>query len=77
MPVNTYTTFDDPSGTDTSALAINDAGQIVGDYRDATGVHGFLKSGGTYTTIDDPSAGVTVENRGLFLSKNCWLPMIA
>ena len=37
------------------ALGINDAGQIVGDYRDASGVgHGFLYSGGVFTTIDVP-----------------------
>ena len=36
------------------ALGINDAGQIVGDYEDSTGEHGFLYSGGTYTTLNDP-----------------------
>ena len=34
---------------------INDAGQIVGFYIDSSGIlHGFLYSGGTYTTLDDP-----------------------
>ena len=33
-------------------------GQIVGEYRDAGGrTHGFLYSGGFYTTLDDPLAG--------------------
>ena len=38
-------------------LGINDRGQIVGLYHDASfGVHGFLLSGGQYTTLDDPNA---------------------
>jgi probable HAF family extracellular repeat protein len=53
----TLTTIDDPFATrGTRALGINDAGQIVGDYQDASGEHGFLLSGGTFTTIDDPLA---------------------
>jgi len=39
----------------TVAEGINDAGQIVGYYLDSSQVaHGFLYSGSTYTTIDDP-----------------------
>src|SRR5262249_56669907 len=54
----TYTTIDDPLGVKgTAATGINDAGQIVGTYRDSANVpHGFLLSGGLFTTIDDPSA---------------------
>ena len=37
-------------------MSINDLGQIVGYYDDASGHHGFLYSGGIYTTIDDPLA---------------------
>jgi probable HAF family extracellular repeat protein len=62
----TYTTLDDPNATNifgagffTFATGINDSGQIVGSY-DSRGRgfpnHGFLYSGGTYTTIDDPAA---------------------
>jgi probable HAF family extracellular repeat protein len=40
----------------TEAFGINDAGQIVGQYQDATGTHGFLLSGGISTTLDDPLA---------------------
>jgi probable HAF family extracellular repeat protein len=56
MPVYTYTTLDEPLqlGFTTSPGGINDAGQIVGSYRNNSGNHGFLYSGGTYTTIDDP-----------------------
>src|SRR5262245_32173633 len=59
MPVYTFTTLDHPSGTvATGANGINDAGQIVGVYIDASRQgHGFLLSGGTFTTLDDPSAG--------------------
>jgi hypothetical protein len=35
MPIYTYTTFDDPSGTNTFPLGMNDAGQIVGGYTSA------------------------------------------
>src|SRR6516225_4456511 len=55
-PVDTYTTIDGPAGFNTGAMGINRAGQIVGSYQDAKGVHGFLLSGGTYTTLDDPLA---------------------
>jgi probable HAF family extracellular repeat protein len=55
MPVYTYTTLDDPSATNgTQAVGINDAGQIVGWYDNASGSNGFLYSGGTYTTLDAP-----------------------
>src|SRR5260221_3487100 len=59
MPVYTYATFDDPlntSGDGTLASGINDTGQIVGTYADASGVHGFLLSGGSYTTLHAPLA---------------------
>jgi len=38
----------------TDAWAINGSSQIVGYYQNASGVHGFLYSGGTYTTLNDP-----------------------
>ena len=52
----TYTTLDDPLGTDTFITGENDNGQIVGYYTDLSGgEHGFLYVGGTFTTIDNPS----------------------
>src|SRR5258707_1379444 len=59
MPVNIFTALDDPSartGGATEAFGINAAGQVVGQYRNASGLHGFLLSGGMYTTLDDPLA---------------------
>jgi len=57
MPIYTYTTIDDPSATtSTTASGINTAGQIVGFFRNASGRHGFLYNGSTYTTLDDPFA---------------------
>ena len=39
----------------TIATGINNSGQIVGTYYDSSGTaHGFLYSGGIYTTIDGP-----------------------
>ena len=66
----TYTTIDAPgAGIDTVIggapggtypTAINNAGQIVGYYVDSNnGLHGFLYSGGTFTTIDYPGSGDT------------------
>jgi probable HAF family extracellular repeat protein len=67
----TYTTLTDPFAINgdpnhtngTVALGINDAGQIVGYYYGSPAQagaspprHGFIYSGGIYTTIDDPSA---------------------
>jgi hypothetical protein len=42
-------------------LFINTSGQIVGYYFDGSTNHGFLDSGGTYTTIDYPGSTATVE----------------
>src|SRR5438132_14284405 len=59
MPVYTYTTLDDPLALaigSTSAQGINASGQIVGFYRNAGAFHCFAYSGGTYTTLDVPSA---------------------
>ncbi len=36
----------------TEALGINNSGQIVGLFGDASGTHGFLDAGGSFTTID-------------------------
>jgi uncharacterized membrane protein len=67
-----YTTFDVPGATSfppivaggfaygTGGNNITDSGQIVGYYYDASGTsHGFLLSGGTYTTIDVPGGATT------------------
>src|SRR5262249_61333163 len=58
MPIHIFNTFDDPLAFigRTQAFGVNDADEIVGSYQDATGQHGFLLSGGTYTTLDDPLA---------------------
>jgi probable HAF family extracellular repeat protein len=52
----TYTTLDDPAAGETEPTGINNAGQFIGTYTDATGIHGFVYSNGTYTTLDDPLA---------------------
>lgn len=40
----------------TQAEAINNAGDIVGVYNVGAATHGFLLSGGVYTTLDNPLA---------------------
>jgi probable HAF family extracellular repeat protein len=63
MPVYTYTTLDDPlAAGQTLATGISSSGLIVGYYHDASGNHGFLYSGGTYTTINDPSPCVGLRS---------------
>ena len=58
----TYTTINFPGGVGTHLNGINNAGDIVGQYKDALGGphHGFLDSGGTFTTIDFPGATDTI-----------------
>ena len=69
MPIYKYTTLDDPLATTgtlgTKAFGINNAGQIVGEYDDSAGIHGFLLSGGTYTAFKDPSAPNFTEAFGI------------
>lgn len=53
----TFTAFDPPGSTFTTANFINPQGDIVGAYVDTGGVsHGFVLHGGTYTTVDYPGA---------------------
>ena len=55
----TFATLDDPQATGgTWGFGINDLGQIVGRFDDASGEHGFLYSGGIFTTVDEPNAVV-------------------
>ena len=51
----TFTTFDVPGGNLTIGRRINNAGQIVGEYYDSVGAHGFLLSNSTYNTINAPA----------------------
>jgi probable HAF family extracellular repeat protein len=47
-----------PSATiGTEALGINDQGQIVGQYNDSSGLHGFLYAAGVFTPLDVPFSG--------------------
>jgi uncharacterized membrane protein len=48
----TYTQIDFPGASQTECFGVDSAGDIVGEYYDAAGLHGFLLSAGTYTTID-------------------------
>src|SRR5438309_166079 len=53
MPVNIFTTIDDPLATqDTDPFGINGSGQIVGAFRTNSVFHGFVLSGGSFTTLD-------------------------
>ena len=70
-----FTTIDVPGSTFTIAYGINASGEIVGQYRDAGGVtHGFLLSGGVYTTLDVPGgvAGRPAAPRGSTTPAKSW-----
>ena len=54
-----FTTIDVPGSTFTAARGINDAGQIAGVFGDATGIHGFLDTGGSFIPIHVPGSIVT------------------
>jgi uncharacterized membrane protein len=56
VSADTYTvsTIDVPGADQTQAYGINDSGQIVGLFYDATGFHGFLKDGDAFVVIDVP-----------------------
>lgn len=62
VPSYLFSSIDDPNagtmgGQGTGAFGINERGQIVGQYSDSNfEFHGFLLSGGQFTTIDDPNA---------------------
>src|SRR5437868_5965831 len=60
MSVYTYATLDNPSeASTTQPLGINDAGQVVGIFDLPiifSTYYGFLYSGGSYTTLSDPSS---------------------
>jgi hypothetical protein len=60
----TFTTIDVPfsGATWTVPFGINNAGAIVGYWLDSSTSHGFLLSGGTYTSFDYPGATFTVAN---------------
>ena len=56
----TFTRIDVPGALFTSVHGINDAGEIVGTFRDTSFKdHGFVLTGGTFTPIDVPGAVFT------------------
>lgn len=60
-----FVPVDVPGAATTGAMGISAAGEIVGSYTDAAGkVHGYVLSGGVFTTIDVPGASGT-EARGI------------
>jgi hypothetical protein len=65
----TFTTTDDPAATPgttgTFAQGINDRGQVVGYFYDSTGIHGFSKTGSSFTTLNYPDAPLTTFAEGI------------
>jgi uncharacterized membrane protein len=59
---STFTPFDVPGSSSTSALDINAAGTIVGNYEVDGISHGFVREHDVYTTLNVPSAVSTSAN---------------
>jgi uncharacterized membrane protein len=60
-----YTKFDVPGATTTAGYEINNRGQIVGNYTDASGAqHGYVLRNGDVTTIDHPRAAQAADMTG-------------
>ena len=55
----TFTPFMVPGSTMTAAWDMNPGGEITGAYRDATGFHGFVRLGDSYSTLNVPGATAT------------------
>lgn len=54
-----FTPFIVPGSTSTAAWDMNAAGAIVGNYRNASGFHGFVRVDERYLTLDVPGATAT------------------
>jgi len=56
--------IDPPGATQSRALGMNEAGDVVGLFRDSSGaMHGFLRErGGTFSAIDVPGATFTIAH---------------
>lgn len=54
-----FTPFVIEGSTFTAAWDMNPAGDIAGNYRNSTGVHGFVLSGDGYRSLDVPGASAT------------------
>ncbi len=58
-----FTTLNYPGAYATSALAINNAGTVVGEYDIGfTGPHAFLYQSGMFTNIDYPGSNFTIAS---------------
>jgi hypothetical protein len=58
-----FTTIDVPAlHVDEAFSGINDSGQIVGDFADLSGRHGFVDTAGSFTTFDVPGAFTTTAS---------------
>ena len=54
-----FTPFLVPGSLSTSAWDVNPRGDIVGVYRNASGVHGYVRTAAGFTTLDAPGASAT------------------
>src|SRR5580704_7596539 len=56
-----FTAVNIPDATQVQAYGISEAGVVVGEYFDTTGLpHGFILKGKTVTTVNDPKGLATI-----------------
>jgi hypothetical protein len=64
-----FTTFAYPGATSTNATGVNDSDEVAGTYTLGSGSsatqHGFIWSGGKFTTIDDPAGAGSTNINGI------------
>jgi probable HAF family extracellular repeat protein len=69
----TFVAIDVPNALSTNPTGVNDQGQIVGTYTDASGTHGFLYANGSFQTLHDGSADVlpiAINDAGQYVARN-------
>src|SRR5579864_1135012 len=60
-----FSSFDPPGAASSQANTVNPSGTVFGAYTDSSGVeHGYIRSHGTYTTIDFPGSVFTFVGAG-------------
>ncbi len=60
--IYSVTSVDVPGASSTYPFGLNNRGDIVGSFNDATGSHAFFETGGKFTTINPPGSGTSAVN---------------
>lgn len=66
----TYTILSAPGSFSTTAISVNDKGQIIGTFNNSNGTFSYLYSGGVYTTLSVPTPPIGIDNQGQIVGTN-------